>query len=114
MATLNSGARRLEQRARSAEIGPDPAQPATLTPAQELKQAKWALRDSERRLGLEMEAVWMPISAGMRTRPWKTLALFAAAGGVYGWADGATRGALTRMTWRVLRTSLSVSGLRMR
>ena len=114
MAALNVGARRLEQRARVAEIERAPGQSASPTPAQELQQAKWALRDSERRLGLEMEAVWVPIRVGMRSRPWRTLALSVAAGGVYGWADGATRGALSRLTWRVLRTSLSGHGLRMR
>ena len=84
---------------------------ASPTPTQELQQAKWALRDSERRLGLEMEAVWVPVRVGMRTRPWQTLALSAAAGCVVGWADGATHGALSRLTTRVLRTGLSGIGL---
>lgn len=107
MAALNAGARRLERRARAAETRRAPARSTSPPPSQALQQAKWALRDAEHRVGRELDALWLPIRIGMRTRPGQTLALSAAVGCVIGWADARSHGALSRRIRRMWQANTS-------
>ena len=83
------------------------------SPSQELREAKRALHNSGMRLQGDVNTVLVPVAAGMQCHPWRTLGLSVAGGAMFGWADKATHGALSRVMWRVLRTGLHARGLRL-
>lgn len=108
MAALTSSAGRIERRSRVIGTGAHRVDRAVPSPSRELQHAKWALRESGRRIEVDIGTVWLPVSRGIHQRPWRTLGLFVAAGAVYGWMDDATDGAVARLTWRVLRSGVSM------
>lgn len=114
MVAVTTGARRLEQRARLHHLEPDTVTRRDLSPSEDLHWAKLALQDSSRRLQSDAEMLWLPVAAGVQHHPWRTLGLAVAAGTAYGWLDDATHGAISRFAWRMLRTRLLGSGLRLR
>ena len=115
MVAVTTDARRLEQRARRSHVGPPvPSAPCDSSPSEDLQRAKLALQESSQRLQGRAEIVWLPVASGMQRHPWRTLGLAVSAGTAYGWLDDATHGAVTRFTWRVLRTRVLRNGLRLR
>lgn len=114
MVTVTTSARRLEQRARWRDPESFPVTRRHLAPSEELRWAKLALQDSSRRLQGDAEMLMFPVVAGVQHHPWRTLGLAVAAGTAYGWMDDATQGLLSRFTWRVLRTRVLGSSLKLR
>jgi len=110
---VTSEAWRLEQRARRPRAQAVSVTWRDVSPSQDLQQAKLALQDSSRRLQGDAEVIWLPVAGGMQEHPWRTLGMVVAAGAAFGWVDDATHGALSRLTWRALRTRILASGLRL-
>ncbi len=111
-----SGIDRLEAHARFVDAGTDTgaSQRRELSPVDEVRAAKAALRASGRRVSMEIDIVWLPVSVGIDQHPWKTLGLAGIAGATFGWLDEASHGAVSRLLWRVVRTGVSRAGLGLR